>query len=136
MLHRKAVLAMVFSQDDKIIATADAEGCVRVWKFSDGKRLREIETQSGGVGCLVLTSNNSQLIAGCMDKTIRLYGLKSGNLMKHLKGHDSFLQRLELHPQKENILISSALDGNIFMWNLQEADPNHYLISKLEIEKL
>jgi WD40 repeat protein len=44
MVHRKAVLAMVFSKDDKILASGDSEGMIRVWKFSDGKRLREIDT--------------------------------------------------------------------------------------------
>jgi WD40 repeat protein len=45
MLHRKSVLSLTFSNDDKIIASGDAEGIVRVWKFSDGKKLREIDTQ-------------------------------------------------------------------------------------------
>ena len=97
MLHKKAVLALTFSKDDKILASGDAEGTVRVWKFAEGKRLREIDTQGGensGVTTLAFTSNNSQLIMGCLDKTIKVYGLKSGNLMKLLKGHDSFLQHI------------------------------------------
>ena len=44
MLHRKAILSLVFSKDDKILASGDAEGIVRVWKFTDGKKLREIDT--------------------------------------------------------------------------------------------
>lgn len=90
MLHRKAVLSLVFSKDDKILASGDAEGVARVWKFSDGKKLREIDT-GAGISTMVFTSNNSQLVIGCLDKTIKVYGLKSGNLMKLLRGHESFL---------------------------------------------
>ena len=94
MLHRKAVLSLTFSRDDKILASGDAEGIIRVWKFAEGKKLREIDTQGGencGISGLLLTSNNAQLLAGCLDKCIRVYGLKSGNLLKVLKGHDSFI---------------------------------------------
>lgn len=94
MLHRKAVLSLLFSDDDKILASGDQEGIIRVWKFSDGKKLREIDTKGGeksGIGCLALTSNNSQLVAGCLDRSIKLYGLKSGNLLREIKGHDSFI---------------------------------------------
>jgi WD40 repeat protein len=42
MLHTKAILSLVFSQDDKLLASGDSEGIIRVWKFSDGKKLREI----------------------------------------------------------------------------------------------
>jgi WD40 repeat protein len=44
MLHRKSVLSLNFSKDDKILASGDAEGTIRVWKFSEGKKLREIDT--------------------------------------------------------------------------------------------
>lgn len=94
MLHRKAILALIFSKDDKILASGDSEGIIRVWKFQDGKKLREIDTQggeAGGICALCLTANNSQLIAGCLDKKIKIYGLKSGNLMKEIRDHDSFL---------------------------------------------
>lgn len=62
MLHRKGVLSLTFSKDDKILASGDAEGTIRVWKFSEGKKLREIDTQGGdqcGIGTLAFTSNNS-----------------------------------------------------------------------------
>jgi WD40 repeat protein len=62
MLHRKAVLSLAFSKDDKLLASGDAEGIIRVWKFSDGKKLREIDTQGGekcGSTCLIFTQNNS-----------------------------------------------------------------------------
>ena len=44
MLHRKAVLSLQFSQDDKLLGSGDQEGIIKIWKFSDGKKLREIDT--------------------------------------------------------------------------------------------
>lgn len=44
MLHRKSILALTFSPDDKILASGDTEGIIRVWKFQEGKKLREIDT--------------------------------------------------------------------------------------------
>jgi WD40 repeat protein len=62
MLHRKAVLSLIFSQDNKILASGDSEGVIKVWKFSEGKCLRKIEAAGGehaGITCLLLTANNS-----------------------------------------------------------------------------
>jgi WD40 repeat protein len=44
MLHSKGILSLVFSQDDKLLASGDAGGVIRVWKFLDGKKLRDIDT--------------------------------------------------------------------------------------------
>jgi WD40 repeat protein len=44
MLHKKGILSLVFSKDDKLLASGDADGIIRIWKFSDGKKLREIDT--------------------------------------------------------------------------------------------
>ncbi len=87
MLHSKAILSLVFSPDDKLLASGDQEGIIRVWKFSDGKKLRELSIQGGAVTSILFNQNNSQLIAGSLDTTIRVYGLKSGTLLKQLSGH-------------------------------------------------
>ena len=94
MLHKRAVMSLHFSKDDKLLASGDAEGILRVWKFSDGKKLREIDTKAGeseGISAIAFTSNNSQIVLGCLDKSLKLYGLKSGNLLKEIRGHDSFI---------------------------------------------
>lgn len=135
MLHRKSVLSLVFSKDDKILASGDSEGIIRVWKFSEGKKLREIDTQGGencGIASLLFTSNNSQLIVGCLDKTIRVYGLKSGSMMKQFKGHDSFIQSIQFMPQKDNLIVASSEDGVINVWNIAEQDPKSQKVKSIE----
>jgi WD40 repeat-containing protein SMU1 len=94
MLHSQGVLSLAFSKDDKLLASGDQGGVIRVWKFAEGKKLRELEIQGTGVTCILFTSNNSSLVAGCLDKTIRVYGLKSGSMLKQFKGHESFLQSI------------------------------------------
>ena len=93
-MHSKAVLSLIFSKDDKLLASGDSEGTIRVWKFQDGKKLREIIVQGSekpGVTSILFNNNNSQLIVGCLDSKIRVYGLKSGSLLKQLTGHESFI---------------------------------------------
>lgn len=114
MLHRKSILALTFSNDDKILASGDTEGIIRVWKFQDGKKLREIDTQAGeagGICTLALTSNNSQLVAGTLDKKLKIYGLKSGNLLKEMKDNESFILQTSFLPGKDNLLVCGYEDG-------------------------
>jgi WD40 repeat-containing protein SMU1 len=131
MLHHKPVLSLTFSKDDKILASGDAEGLIRVWKFADGKKLRELDTQTIGVACLAFISSSS-LVAGCLDKSVRIYGLKSGNLLKNLKGHDSFL--LSVQPLSDNLLLSAAEDGGMLLWNV--AEPTDCLVKRLKLPSL
>lgn len=122
------MLSLAFSRDDKLLASGDAEGLIRVWKFADGKKLRELETQTAGVTCLAFLTQSS-LVAGCLDKSVRVYGLKSGNLLKNMRGHESFLSQVQ--PLSETTVLSAAEDGGVLLWNL--AEPTECLAKRLRL---
>lgn len=44
MVHTAPVLALDFSWDNRLLASGDKLGTVKVWKVADGKCLRQIST--------------------------------------------------------------------------------------------
>jgi hypothetical protein len=51
------------------------------------------------------------LIAGTVKASIRIFGLKSGHMLKELKGHESFLIYLSFFNKTENNLLTGSEDG-------------------------
>ena len=45
MVHNTKILALDFSRDERLLASGDNNGTIKVWKLSDGKRLREINIE-------------------------------------------------------------------------------------------
>jgi WD40 repeat protein len=73
-----------------ILASGDSAGKINVWKIANGKCLRSIHVNSA-VTCLRFTQSFT-VYAACQDMSIRLYGLKSGALIKQFTdGHDSYI---------------------------------------------
>lgn len=94
MVHEAPVLSLNFSDAESIeklmLASGDSKGSIKVWKVTNGKCLRTIEVGlsegKAGVTCLKFCGNLN-LIAACLDNSIKMFGLKSGGLIKQFLGH-------------------------------------------------
>ena len=86
MVHNCSILALAFSQDERLLASGDKNGTIKVWKVSDGKRLREINIElsanMASITCIRINPQNSKVYASCLDKSIKVFGLKSGQMLK------------------------------------------------------
>ena len=96
MVHASAVLCLDFSHDGRILASGDKSGSIKVWKVSDGKCLRQIAIQLGAdlaaVTTVKLNPSNAKVYAACLDKSIKVFGLKSGSLLKEfVSGHEDYI---------------------------------------------
>ena len=45
MVHNSPILALDFSQDERLLVSGDKTGTIKVWKVADGKRLRQINIE-------------------------------------------------------------------------------------------
>ena len=98
MVHEAPILSLDFSVSDSIekllLASGDSKGSIKVWKVLNGKCLRTIEVGlsegQGGVTSLKF-EGSTNLYAVCLDRTIKVFGLKSGGMIKQFKAHDSYI---------------------------------------------
>lgn len=115
MMHDSAILSLAFSPDSALLASGDKEGCVKVWRASTGQCLRRLEgAHSAGVTALAFappggssssssaaaatedagassSSSSAHLLSASYDGTARVHGLKSGRVLRELRGHSSYV---------------------------------------------
>lgn len=97
-------------------------GCPQVWKVSTGAVQRRLDrAHAKGVTCLQFARDGSQLLSASFDKTVRIHGLKSGKLLKELRGHTSFVNEAVFTPDGHGVLSASS-DGSVRVWALRSGE--------------
>ena len=132
MVHSAPVLSLDFSLDNRLLASGDQTGIIKVWKVNDGKCLRQISIELSqnlaSVTTVKLSPANSKVFASCLDKTVKVFGLKSGSMLRELAGgHESYIQGFEfLQVSKtqdgknmvitDDLVITYSFDGKVVLW--------------------
>lgn len=62
-------------------------------------------------------SNDGKVLICCAGKAIKLYSVKSGELVGMLVGHEGIVTGIVLHPMNSLRLISASLDGSLRIWD-------------------
>lgn len=122
MMMETAVLALTFSKDSEMLATGAQDGSIKVWKILTGQCLRRFEkAHTKGITCLQFSRDNSQVLSTSFDHLIRLYGLKSGKMLKEFRGHTSYVNEAAFSPDGHHILSASS-DGSVKVWSLKTTE--------------
>lgn len=76
--HDALVECLVFSPDAKILATADQDGCIRLWEVATRTLLHEITGQKFQADSLCFSSDGKILASGGSGYTVTLWNVASG----------------------------------------------------------
>lgn len=88
MMHDDAVLALDFSRDSDMLASASQDGRIKVWRTQTGQCLRKFDrAHTQGVTSVMFSKDGSQVLSASFDGTVRIHGLKSGKMLKEMRGH-------------------------------------------------
>ncbi len=68
------------------------------------------------------TIDDNLVVTAVSDKTLKLWDTAAGRLLKSLQGHEEEIFVLEPHPTAWNLLLSSAHDGQIMVWDLASGE--------------
>jgi uncharacterized protein (TIGR03067 family) len=107
----------IFSRDDRLVLTADVDGCVRVWDIKTGKELRKFEGHDLNVLGLALSSDGTRLLTGGYDKMVRLWDFKTGKELCKFEGHSQKIQTVAFTADARRALSASE-DGTVRLWNV------------------
>lgn len=128
--HTKPVSQVRISPNGQYIASASADGTVKLWDSATGDHMDTLVGHMAGVSCLAWSPDSNSLATGSDDKAIRLWDRVTGRPktttrksvagqeMPPLRGHHNYIHCLAFSP-KGNILGSGSYDEAVFLWDVR-----------------
>ncbi|XP_061535685.1 WD40 repeat-containing protein SMU1-like [Phycodurus eques] len=125
MMMDDAVSCMCFSQDSDLLATGAQNGKIKVWKIQNGLCLRTFEhAHNKGVTCLSFSKDSNQILSALFVVILRIHELRSGQTLKELNGHLSYVKDASFTQDGFHI-ISASSDGTVKIWNSKTCECIH-----------
>ncbi|KAK9769805.1 putative WD40-repeat-containing domain protein [Seiridium cardinale] len=118
--HQKPISQVRISPDGRWIASASADGTIKIWEASTGKHMDTLVGHMAGVSTVAWSPDSKVLASGSDDKAIRLWDRVTGRpkRARPLLGHHSYVYCLAFSP-KGNILASGSYDEAVFLWDVR-----------------
>ncbi|KAL5639390.1 hypothetical protein ACGC1H_006784 [Rhizoctonia solani] len=122
--HDGAIWSVTFSPDDSFVASTGGSGddTIRLWNSSTGASISApLMGHTDEVLSVAISPDGTNLTSGSRDKTLRVWDLKSKELLRVLEGHTRTVWSV-VYSRDGTKLASSSSDGTILVWGLQN-DP-------------
>ncbi|CAO3632054.1 unnamed protein product [Cunninghamella blakesleeana] len=119
-----------FSNNDKSLTSSSSEPAIvrrRPWKEVYSERLiiernwrknkhtvRVLSGHTDGVMCVQFCDASNIIMTGSYDKTIKIWNLETGQLIRTLEGHTRCVRALQFDEAK---LVTGAMDNTVKIWN-------------------
>jgi len=144
--HTDLIGGLAWSPDSSQLASASRDGSVRKWQVADGSAVADFgfetpvnpnmpDGERYWATGLIWTPDGEQLIVGATDGNITIIRATSGDIVRTLSGHESWvtIRGLQLSTDGKT-LYSSGLDGRINVWDMATGTNNaQYTQHKLGI---
>jgi len=109
--HKEDIWQLILSPDGKTLASASADGTVKLWNAETGNLLQTLQ-HNDQVWEITFNSTGSQLLSASLDRNARLWSVDNGDLLA------TFPHQKEVYSVifVENLIVSADAGGIIKIW--------------------
>jgi len=106
------------------VAVGLKSGYIVILNASTGIQMAILSGHTGGVPSLVFSPDGTLLISGSHDKTIKLWDMQTGGVVKTFQGHTEIVISVSI--SADCTTIASGSHGDIIrLWNIQTGECHH-----------
>ncbi|PPQ75265.1 hypothetical protein CVT24_007438 [Panaeolus cyanescens] len=127
--HEQEIYSLDFSPDGRYIVSGSGDRTMRIWDLTDPAAHRTITIADSDAGAKPLAPNDAGVTsvaispdgrwvaAGSLDYIIRIWDLRTGELVERLKGHEDSVYSVAFTPDGMG-LLSGSLDKAVKFWDI------------------
>lgn len=122
-IPEESITSMIFSPDDKYVATASWNHTIKLWNVGTGELLREIVVSKNVVSDIAFSPDGNMIASSSWDGIVRLWDVYTGDLIEEYIGHTGRAMSV-CFSSDGNRLVSSSWDNTIRIWDVCENAPS------------
>ena len=120
--HLGPILAVAFSPDGQLGATAGDDGQVRFWWVASGEPAGSPIAHPMGVNALAFGPDGKTLATACVDSFVRTWEVDSGRQVGPTFAHEKSVLGVAISPDGKMILTGGT-DETARLWDLRTGEP-------------
>lgn len=111
--HEGPVFDVAFDPNSSFVATAGADGAVRIWNLSLLKQVAVLKGHADKVYSVCFSEDGTRLLTASRDKTARLWDPSTGEEICRFVGHEGAVRQAVFAGQ---YVTTSSDDGTVRIW--------------------
>ena len=108
--------AIGFAPDGRTLASADAEGRLRIWDVRSGAPVWTSNRLPSPAKTLGFSPDAASIATGCQDGSVHLWDARTGQILVTLRETGEPVSSLAFHPT-EPVLLTSSESGIVCVWD-------------------
>jgi WD40 repeat protein len=113
---RSTVLGADLSPDARLLATASADGAVRLWSVERRRLVDVLRGHENLVRAVAFTPDGQRLVSGSADRTARIWRVEDGHPFAVLAGHRDEIRSVGTSPDGR-LAVTASADGTARLWD-------------------
>jgi RNA polymerase sigma factor (sigma-70 family) len=114
--HQGTVRAVRFAPDGQTVASAGADGVIRLWVAATGQVLHTLAGHRGAVSALAFSPGGKTLASAGQDGTVRPWDPATGVSRRTCRGHAAPVRALAFSTDGM-VLASAGMDRRVLLWH-------------------